>query len=141
MCCFLIIVSFCPMNAILASFKVRTTRTSKHAKMAFIEQTDKEKTSRRHVLLDSRSRSICWELGFPCGNTLRALKVPQSRVRSRRISNPYGVNGRMVFERDQKSTKKCTQIPPPRDSDLMQEVVCHSSFRIVHWLPLNASLE
>lgn len=50
------------MNAILASFKVRTARTSKHAKMAFIEQTDKEKTSRRHVLLDSRSRSICWSL-------------------------------------------------------------------------------
>lgn len=72
LCCFLIIVSFCPMNAILASFKVRTTRTSKHAKMAFIEQTDKEKTSRRHVLLDSRSRSICWELGLPveipCGH-------------------------------------------------------------------------
>lgn len=128
LCCFLI--SFCPMNAILASFKVRTARlTSKHAK---------EKTSQRHVLWDSRS--ICWKLGFPveipCGH-----KVPRSRVRSPRISNPYGVNGRMVFERDQKSTKKCSQIPPPRDSDLMQEVVYHSSFRIAHWLPLNASLE
>lgn len=32
------------MNAILASFKVRTARTSKHAKMAFIEQ----KTKRKH---------------------------------------------------------------------------------------------
>ena len=120
MCCFLIIVSFCPMNAILASFKVRTTRTSKHAKMAFIEQTDKEKTSRRHVLgLEIEVDLLgAW---FPCGNTLRALKVPQSRVRSPRISNPYGVNGIMVFELDQKSTKKCTQFPPPRDSDLMQK--------------------
>ena len=42
-CCFLIIVSFCPMNASLASFKVRTARTSKHAKMAFIEQKTKKK--------------------------------------------------------------------------------------------------
>ena len=31
------------MNAILASFKVRTARTSKHAKMAFIEQQTKRK--------------------------------------------------------------------------------------------------
>ena len=37
LCCFFIIVSFCPMNAILASFKVRTARTSKHAKRVFIE--------------------------------------------------------------------------------------------------------
>lgn len=127
------------MNAILASFKVRTARTSKHAKMAFIEQ----KTKRKNITKTCFIRVEVDLLGawFPCGNTLRALKVPQSRVRSRRISNPYGVNGRMVFERDQKSTKKCTQFLPPRDSDLMQEVVCHSSFRIVHWLPLNASLE
>lgn len=128
------------MNAILASFKVRTARTSKHAKMAFIEQKTRENITKTcFIRLEIEVDLLgAW---FPCGNTLRALKVPQSRVRNRRISNPYGVNGRMVFERDQKSTKKCTQIPPPRDSDLMQEVVCHSSFRIVHWLPLNASLE
>ena len=45
------------MNAILASFKVRTSRTLKHAKMAFIEQ----KTKRKHhedMFYSTRGRSV-----------------------------------------------------------------------------------
>lgn len=59
------------MNAILARFKVRTARTSKHAKMAFIEQKTKRKHHEDMFSVDSRSRSICWELGslwkYPAG--------------------------------------------------------------------------
>lgn len=63
---------------------------------------DNKKTSQRHLLwCFIRLEVDLLDAWFPCGNTLAGIRSLWSRVRSPRISNPYGVNGRMVFERDQ----------------------------------------